>query len=133
MRIRPIALSLLAASCVTAPASGGGWSQPIVGPWGTRGAALEIAADGAVLHESCSEIALEPIRPDAQGRFTVAGRLIAYAPGPQNADVAPAATPVTVSGRIEGAVMVLSIAEPGGAARELRFQQGMRAKVIRCY
>lgn len=128
VRIPAFAAALLA-SCVSA-------SEPLslTGPWGGEMVSLEIGEGGsATIRESCGDIALDAIRPDVRGHFVTQGRLTNYAPGPQNADEAPASTPVEVTGRISGPTMTLIIAEPGAARRQIVLHKGRRAKVIRCY
>lgn len=129
MRIPASAAALLAASCVSA----GEYVPSIAGPWGGPMVTLDIGEGGAVMRESCGEIALDAVRPDAAGRFTTRGRKTRYAPGPQPADGVPPATLVSVTGRVEGEIMVLTVAEPGASPRDVTLHKGRRGKIIRCY
>lgn len=129
MRCLALALSLLASACMTGPAS----ALPIEGTWGAPQATLELTAESGRLEEGCGEIVMDPLRPDAQGRFAANGRQTSWRGGPQRADEPEPSDPVRISGRVEGDVLTLAIAAKDAPVRELEFRRGMRAKIVRCY
>ena len=129
MRSLPLALSLLAGGCMTVSAA----ALPLAGTWGAPQAALELTTQGGRLEEGCGEIVMGPLRPDTAGWFSVTGRQTVFRGGPQRADEPPASEPVRITGRVEREMLTLAIAAPGQPPRELVFQQGMRAKIVRCY
>lgn len=129
MRYPTLFAALLVAGCMT----GASAAPPLEGVWGALGAVLTLNAEGGTIEESCSQLAIGPIRPAEDGRFAVSGRYSAWEGGPQQADQ-PGDTgqPVTLAGRIEGDRMHLKISGAGLEPRELVLARGLRAKVIRC-
>lgn len=121
-------LPLLAWASMTPVAA----TPPVEGVWGAPGTRLVLSADRALIQEDCAEIALPPLSPAADGRFSAEGRMTAYDPGPQNADAPPRGVPVKVTGRMEGEVMELAIAQEGAKPRAMTLRHGFRGKIIRC-
>ncbi len=105
----------------------------IEGTWGAPQAALELSAEGGRLEEGCSDIVMPPLRPDPHGRFSVPGRQTVFSGGPQRIDEAPMSKPVQITGRVDGAILILRIAASGEPPRELAFQRGKLTKIHRCY
>ncbi len=128
MRRRYVLLPLLALASMTAA----GATPPVEGAWGTPGTRLTLWAERGLIEEGCAEIALPPVTLTADGRFTVTGRMIAYAGGPQDADAPPREIPVIIVGRLDGEVMELAIDQRGAERRTLTLRQGFRGKIIRC-
>lgn len=128
MRCRYVLLPLLALACMTAA----GAASFLEGAWGTPGTRLTLSAERGLIEEGCAEIALPPVTLTADGRFTVTGRMTAYAGGPQDADAPPREIPVIVAGRLDGAVMELAIDQRGAERRTLTLRHGFRSKIIRC-
>lgn len=129
MRFPTLFAAMLVSGCMTAASA----APPLEGVWGALGAVLTLNADGGMIEESCSQLALGPIRPDGEGRFSASGRYGAWQDGPQQADEpGDAGRPVTLAGRIEGDRMQLRISGAEMEPRELVLQRGLRAKVIRC-
>jgi hypothetical protein len=121
-----------------APALLGAGAAPVSGTWGAGDAQLVLGPTGGRLAQGCALVVLEPVRPDAAGRFTVKGTIAALdmQPPQESADesVMQAADtrPATVSGQFAGNQLALDIAVAGEPARHLSLMLGQRVRLARC-
>lgn len=107
----------------------------LAGIWGGPDAALTLTADGGRLEQGCASGSFGPVRPDARGRFKVAGRFEAYEPGPQRVDEGggPNQASAQFEGVVQGDTLRLTIRPAHGAAATHMLVKGKRTKLIRCY
>ncbi len=80
--------------------------------WGGPHVRLNVreGGGGAELEFDCArgEI-VEPLKPDADGRFDLPGTFTRQSPGPIRVGLTPSARPARYSGRVEGRTMTFSI------------------------
>jgi hypothetical protein len=99
-------LAVIAATSIGARA-------PLAGEWGGRHVKASLSATGGMVELECASVELSrAIAPDRSGRFTVQG-LLERAIGPKRVD-RPLASPVSVSGQVNGDQLVLVIRMNGG-------------------
>ena len=100
-------LSLLAAlaGCIEANAP-----DTVTGDWGGQHLGLVASLSGATLEYDCAtgKIAA-PIRPDARGRFSVAGEHYPGHGGPVRSDEEPVRRPARYDGVVRGTSMELTV------------------------
>jgi hypothetical protein len=109
---------------------------PLVGQWGGPGIRASFTATGGDIDYDCGTARIAaPVVADAHGHFTTQASLSLWQGGPQAADVPPpAGKPVTISGAIDGDVLMLDVRAAGDAApAHFALRAGALGKVIRCY
>ena len=133
----PVRFKLLTAiaalTCVAAT------DAPLVGMWGAGDALLALDAQGGRLQVGCSLVRFAPVRPGADGRFSTSAQVeqISIMPrvseGDDDAELPePAERPATLSGRIGGGSVDLSLAIDGQPPRALHLMLGQRSNPARC-
>jgi hypothetical protein len=123
---------VIAMTAAHAAAPGG----PLIGQWGGQGVRASFTAAGADIDYDCGTARIAaPVVADARGHFSAQAMLTQWQGGPQPADAPPPpGKPVTISGTIDGAMLMLDLhtaGEPAPAHFALR--AGAHGKVIRCY
>jgi hypothetical protein len=105
------------------------------GMWGGRQIRLHAGANGAMIEMDCAQGHIEgPIKLDHGQHFIAKGSYEAFAPGPQQADIAPAARKARYSGTISGDTLTLDVAvSPKGTKQSYTLTRGKNVKIIRCY
>ena len=126
-----LAVSLAAGGCsITSP-------TPVValGPWGGSHLSMDVTSTGARLEYDCADgVIEEPLRPDADGRFTATGVHTPGHGGPVRAgDVLPALR-ARYEGRIYGERMTLlvTLTETGVVLGSFELQRGSSGRLVRC-
>ena len=125
-----IAIGLAAAGCATGP-------TPIIapGPWGGSHVSLQVTSTGARLEYDCAEGVIdEPLRPDAEGRFTAMGTHTPGHGGPiREGEILPAVR-ARYDGQVKGDEMSLLVTLTEGGSRLGPFQlrRGSSSLLIRC-
>jgi hypothetical protein len=109
-------------------------AQSVGGSWGAFGAQMTLNDAGGRVEFGCGVGMLDsPLIPDANGRFTVAGRYEDWNVGPDRADAAPVPRAAAYSGRIDGNQMSLAIRVEGDRVpRTYTLTRGRKVKLIRC-
>lgn len=134
-----MAMMVAAGLISTGPAagSGGGVAAPLTGQWGGERTLLMLTPQGGRIEQDCaSGQILGPVRPDAGGHFSVAGRFAEHGPGPQTEPEVPgdvAGQPVRFEGRVVGNRIELVIHQANAQPRLLTLVAGQAVKLIRCY
>lgn len=106
---------------------------PLTGQFGGDDARLTLDAAGGRIETGCAAGLLDgPVHVDARGRFKARGNFEAYQPGPQQADVAPAAPRARYSGVVRGSDVTLTVAVAGKPPVVLQLKRDRRTKLIRC-
>jgi hypothetical protein len=109
---------------------------PIVGQWGGPGIRAMFTATGGTIDYDCGTARIDkPVVADAKGAFTAHASLSEWHSGPQAADVPPPPPrAITISGTIDGAVLLLDVHAAGdAAATHHALRAGAPGKLIRCY
>ena len=101
--------------------------------WGGQHVELQADEKGAKLEFDCASGTIAaPLEPDADGRFSVRGRLLRQHAGPVRDDDAPAAN-ATYSGVISGAEMTLRVRVDGeDRIDEYALRRGRRGVLTKC-
>lgn len=109
-------------------------SAPLTGEWGGPQVRFHLTETGGMIDLACASVHIaSPLRPGAEGRFTVEVQYEDFAGGPTPADAPPAFTSARVSGRVDGNTMQLSIHRAGDqTTQEFVLERGRRVKLIRC-
>jgi hypothetical protein len=126
-------------AALAAPALlGAGVAAPLAGTWGAGDAQLILGPTGGRLVQGCALVLLDPVRPDASGRFSVQGSIatLDMRPPQESADetVTQAAEtrPATISGIFAGDRLTLDLTVAGEAPRRLSLVLGQRVRLARC-
>jgi hypothetical protein len=84
--------------------------KTLVGAWGGEHVVLQASSDGATLEFDCAHGEIkQPIVPDENGNFDVAGTYSAEHPGPVLRDEEQSAASARYSGHVEGDTMTLKV------------------------
>ena len=119
-----------AAGCGTAP-------TPVIapGPWGGMHLSMEVTATGARLEYDCaSGVIEEPLRPDAEGRFTATGMHTPGHGGPiREGEIFPAVR-ARYDGQVKNDEMSLrvTLAETGVDVGVFQLRRGSSGLLVRC-
>ena len=125
-----IVVSLAPAGCGTNP-------TPVIalGPWGGSHVSMEVTATGARLEYDCAAgVIEEPLRPDAEGRFTATGAHTPGRGGPiREGEVLPAFR-ARYDGQVKSAQMDLrvTLTETGVELGQFQLQRGSSGVLFRC-
>jgi hypothetical protein len=105
------------------------------GPWGGPHVSMQVTADGARLEYDCAEgVIEEPLRPDAEGRFTVFGTHTPGHGGPiREGEILPAFR-ARYDGHVDGERMSLlvSLMESGAVLGSFELRRGSSGLLVRC-
>ena len=112
---------------------------PLAGMWGAPDALLVFDAQGGRLQTGCTLIRFAPVGRDANGAFETraqATQLDAQPPS-ETADedkeeAPPPSKPATLSGKVSGGAMDLSLTVEGQAPRSFHLLLGQRGNPPRC-
>lgn len=112
----------------------GGSVAPLTGEWGGPQVRFHLTETGGTLDLACASARLtSPVRPGADGQFTIEAEYEEFSAGPTLADAPPASTPAHFSGRIDGNMMQLSVRRAGNkTTQDFVLERGRRVKLIRC-
>jgi hypothetical protein len=125
-----LVVGLAAGRCMTSP-------TPVValGPWGGSHLSMDVTSTGARLEYDCAGgVIEEPLRPDAEGRFTAAGVHTPGHGGPvREGEVLPALR-ARYEGRIQGERMTLlvTLTETRVVLGSFELQRGSPGLLVRC-
>ena len=128
--ILTIVISLAAAGCTTTP-------TPVMalGPWGGSHVSMHITSAGARLEYDCAEGVIdEPLRPDAEGRFTAIGTHTPGRGGPiREGEILPAFR-ARYDGQVESEQMSLLVTftETGVKLGPFQLRRGSPGLLVRC-
>ncbi len=125
------AMELVAVSGLGAQQTGDGSSEI----WGARGISLRMTASGASLEFDCAQGRItQPIVPNAQGDFSVAGTYTPEIGGPVQRNNPPRDLPATYKGSISGNTMRLEIvlADKNRQPPLFTLTRGGAGKVVKC-
>ena len=123
-------VSLAAGRCMTGP-------TPVVvlGSWGGSHLSLDVTSTGARLEYDCADgVIEEPLRPDAEGRFTATGVHTPGHGGPIRADEVLPALRARYEGRIRGERMSLlvTLTETGLVLGSFDLRRGSPGLLVPC-
>jgi len=123
-------ISLAAAGCTTSP-------TPVIalGPWGGSHVSMQVTSAGARLEYDCAEgVIEEPLRPDAEGRFTAAGTHTPSHGGPIQAGEILPVLRARYDGRVDGERMSLlvTLTETGVVPDSFQLRRGSPGLLVRC-
>jgi hypothetical protein len=128
----PLALvfGLVAAGCSTNP-------TPVIapGPWGGSHVSMQVTSAGARLEYDCAEGAIEePLRPNADGRFTATGSHTPGRGGPIRIGEVLPSFRARYDGQVEGERMSLlvTLTETGVELGSFQLQRGNAGVLLRC-
>ena len=125
-----IVFSLAAAGCTTNPTS-------VIAPgaWGGSHVNMHVTSAGARLEYDCAEgVIEEPLRPDAEGRFTATGLHTPGHGGPIRAGEILPAFRARYDGHVEGEQMSLLVTftETGVELGSFELRRGRSGLLVRC-
>jgi len=102
--------------------------------WGGRGISLQMTPQGATVDFDCAQgQILQPIRPGANGEFSVAGTLTRERGGPVQKNTASTPTPATYKGTIHGDTMELQVLPSDrGELPSFTLTRGSAGRLVRC-
>lgn len=125
-----IAISLAAVGCTTNP-------TPVIaqGPWGGSHVSMQVTSAGARLEYDCAEgVIEEPLRPDADGRFTATGIHTPGQGGPIRAGEILPVFAARYDGHVEGEQMSLLVTftETGVELGSFQLRRGSSGLLMRC-
>ena len=125
-----IVASLAAAGCNTGP-------TPIIalGLWGGSHVSMDVTSAGARVEYDCAEgVIEEPLRPDADGRFTATGVHTPGHGGPIRIGEILPALPARYDGRVGGEQMSLlvTLTETGVVLGPFELRRGSSGLLVRC-
>jgi hypothetical protein len=95
-----------------------------------------VSDTGATLQYDCAHGTMSaPLKPDASGRFTVAGTHVFEHGGPVRAGEAEDRRAATYTGQVVGAMMTLNVQVSGVSANlgPFTLRRGDAGRVYRCY
>jgi hypothetical protein len=126
---RGIAILAIGASPMATANAGAG---PL-GVWGAQNAVLTIGSSKSRIEWGAAEATINgPIKPDAKGRFKTTGHYLAYTPGPDRVDIAPARRDAHIEGRVVGDIIEMTMHIAGDkTTQRYTFKKGQRSKLIR--
>jgi hypothetical protein len=125
-----IVIGLAAAGCTTNP-------SPVIelGPWGGSHVSMQVTSTGARLEYDCADgVIEEPLRPDAEGRFTAIGIHTPGHGGPiREGEILPAVR-ARYDGHVKGEHMSLrvTLTETGVDVGSFELQRGSSGLLLRC-
>lgn len=107
---------------------------PLTGEWGGPQVRFHLTETGGTLDLACASARItSPVRPGAEGHFSVEAEYEEFSAGPTPADAPLASTPAHFSGRIDGNMMQLSVRRAGNTTtQDFVLERGRRVKLIRC-
>ena len=125
-----IVVNLAAAGCLTSP-------TPViaVGPWGGSHFWMDVTAAGARLEYDCAEGAIEePLRPDADGRFTAVGSHTPGHGGPIRVDEILPTFRARYDGRVSANRMdvLVTLTETGVVLGSFQLRRGNAGQLLKC-
>ena len=125
-----IVISLAAAGCTTDP-------TPVIalGPWGGSHVSMHVTSAGARLEYDCAEgVIEEPLRPDAEGRFTATGLHTPGHGGPIRVGEILPAFRARYDGHVEGEQMSLlvTVTDTGVELGSFELRRGRSGLLVRC-
>ncbi|HLI62934.1 MAG TPA: hypothetical protein VKV05_06015 [Terriglobales bacterium] len=142
MKLDPVLTFLSALTCAllllgNAKAIGqqGAGSESSGEVWGGRGVLLKMNAQGATLEFDCARgTILQPIKPDANGEFSVSGTYSRERGGPVRKGNPGNAAPAIYKGSIQGDTMQLEIIpeDSGQALPALTLARGEAGRLVKC-
>lgn len=137
MFVIALSLSLLAgAALANAPQSTPGESPRSVpaGVWGGQSLNLEVTAQGATLQFDCATgKILEPLAPDASGKFRAAGKFQTEG-GPARRDQTSSGQDVIFSGVLDGDTMKIEFTLPNDTSpQKFTLVRGQTGHLHRCH
>ena len=109
--------------------------QVAAGQWGGQNAQLEVTEGGARVRLTCAHGSIdEPIKPDAEGRFSAKGTFVAEAVGPTR-DAEPQSRPAVYSGVVRDKTMTLTVTVGDSKEESGTFEltKGEPGRVRRCH
>lgn len=107
----------------------------LTGNWGGFQVRVNLGEAGGRIDLDCASASIDtPVRPDGDGKFTVAGRLEAFTPGPdRRGDAAPVFTRVSFTGQVDGQTLYLTMQSAGSStSRKFKLKRDVQVKIIRC-
>ena len=125
-----LAVAVAAAGCFAEP-------TPVIalGRWGGSHVSMQVTSAGATLEYDCADgVIEEPLRPDAEGRFTATG---AHTPG-RGGPIRVGEILPTLRARYDGQVagermsLVVTLTETGVALGSFQLRQGSAGVLLRC-
>lgn len=123
-------LTLAAAACITGPTPEIG-----SGPWGGSHVSMQVTSAGARLVYDCADgVIEEPLRPDAEGRFTAVGSHTPGHGGPvREGEILPAFR-ARYDGHVSGDRMTLlvTMTETGVVMGSFQLRRGSSGQLVRC-
>lgn len=130
IRVLALAVSLAAAGCITNP-------TPVIvpGPWGGSHVSMQVTSAGAHLDYDCAEgVIEEPLRPDAEGRFTAVGTHTPGHGGPIRAGEILPTFRARYDGQVNGERMSLlvTLTETEVALGFFQLRRGSSGLLVRC-
>lgn len=111
--------------------------SPVValGPWGGSHVRMDVTSAGARLEYDCAEgVIEEPLRPDAEGRFTASGSHTPGHGGPIRLGEILPAFRARYEGRVDGEQMnlLVTLTETGVVLGSFQLRRGSSGLLIRC-
>jgi hypothetical protein len=106
------------------------------GNWGGQNVQMDVTEDGARLRFSCARGSIEqPVKLDAEGRFSVEGTFTAGAMGPQREDNPPESRPAVYTGAVKDQEMTLTITltETKEEAGKFTLTHGKSGRLWKCH
>jgi hypothetical protein len=130
LKLFTIVVSLAAAGCVTNP-------SPIIAPglWGGSHLSMDVTSAGAQLEYDCAAGVIEqPLRPDADGRFTATGTHTPGHGGPIRVGEILPSFPARYEGHVEGEQMslVVTLTDTGVELGSFQLRRGSSGFLVRC-
>ena len=125
-----IVISLTGVGCTAGP-------TPVIalGPWGGSHVSLDVTSTGARLEYDCAAgVIEEPLRPDADGRFTARGTHTPGHGGPIREGEILSAVPARYDGQVESEEMSLlvTLTETGVKLGPFQLRRGSAGLLVRC-
>ena len=103
--------------------------------WGGRGVTMRMSAQGATLEFDCAHGSItQPIKPDANGKFSASGTYTAERGGPVLKANPPHDTPAVYRGVIDGDSMRLEIvvSDKDQSPAPLTLTRGNAGRLVKC-
>ncbi|HEX8181220.1 MAG TPA: hypothetical protein VF525_16875 [Pyrinomonadaceae bacterium] len=107
-----------------------------VGLWGGPHARLQVTDEGGQIQYDCGSGRLtEPLKLDAQGRFSVTGIHVRERPGPVRVNAKPDEHPARYRGSVRGQTLTLNVTttDDGEDLGTFTLTHGSEAQLTRCY
>ena len=105
------------------------------GPWGGSHLRMDVSSAGARLEYDCAEgVIEEPLRPDAEGRFTATGTHTPGHGGPIRVGEILPALRARYDGRVDGEEMrlLVTLTETGAMLGTFELRRGSSGLLTRC-